>query len=139
MFISNKRGQSILEYTILLGVVVAALLVMQSFVKRGFQGGLKSSADKMGETFSAGNTTISQNNTMENDQEVVTEVNTGSEIKAFRSEVTGTADKGVYSMNTRGGATVVSEQKVATDAATQEKTRWNEFDTTTVDNFAAPF
>lgn len=33
MFLSRKKGQSILEYSLLIGVVVSALLVMQKYIK----------------------------------------------------------------------------------------------------------
>jgi exopolysaccharide biosynthesis protein len=38
------KGQSTLEYAILIAVIIAALLAMQNFVKRGVQGRLRSTA-----------------------------------------------------------------------------------------------
>lgn len=35
--LKNKRGQSTVEYAIVVGVVVAALVAMQTYVKRGMQ------------------------------------------------------------------------------------------------------
>ena len=35
--LSNKKGQSTVEYAIVVGVVVAALVAMQTYVKRGLQ------------------------------------------------------------------------------------------------------
>lgn len=37
----HKRGQSILEYVVLVGVVVAALTVMTTYVRRAIQANLK--------------------------------------------------------------------------------------------------
>ena len=60
--INRKKAQSTLEYVILIILVVAALLTMQIYVKRGIQGRLRSSADDIGEQFStAGNMTVITN------------------------------------------------------------------------------
>jgi hypothetical protein len=53
----GKKGQSTLEYAILIGVVVAGLIAMQVYLKRGIQGGLRESADTAGKQFSPGHTT----------------------------------------------------------------------------------
>ena len=53
----RTRGQSTLEYVILIGFVVAALIALGVYKKRGIQGRLRSSTDQVGEQFSAGNTT----------------------------------------------------------------------------------
>lgn len=53
MFIAmNRRGQSTLEYAILIAIVVAALLTVQTYVKRGLQGRARSAADDIGGQFS---------------------------------------------------------------------------------------
>jgi len=60
MFIKlNKRAQSTLEYGIVIAVVVAALIAMQIYFKRGIQGKLKQSTDDIGSQFSPGQTNIS--------------------------------------------------------------------------------
>ncbi len=51
------RGQGILEYVALLGVVVCAILIMQVFIKRAYQGKLKQDADSLGSQYSPGHTT----------------------------------------------------------------------------------
>jgi uncharacterized protein (UPF0333 family) len=53
------RGQSTLEYVILVGFVVAALIAMGVYMKRGYEGRLKASTDEIGQQYSAGNTTSS--------------------------------------------------------------------------------
>lgn len=136
MFIRKNSGQSVLEYAVLLGVVIAAILIMQVFVKRGYQGGLKDSADKMGEAFSAGGTTIREDRALNDDQTIVEEVATGEEIEDFTEEaITGTVDKGVYSYSSRTGGEVTATTQKATDSATQEITRWDDYQTDAVENF----
>ncbi|MFH0753753.1 MAG: hypothetical protein V2A70_04240 [Candidatus Omnitrophota bacterium] len=49
--IKNKRGQSILEYAVLIVIVIAALLSLQTYIKRGIQGRLKSATDDIGEQY----------------------------------------------------------------------------------------
>jgi len=41
----NKKAQSTAEYVIVLGLIVAAVLAMQTYVKRGFQGRIKDAVD----------------------------------------------------------------------------------------------
>jgi hypothetical protein len=57
MFRLNKRAQSTLEYAVLVFVIVAALITMQAYVKRGMQGRIRSSTDEIGEQYSPGYTT----------------------------------------------------------------------------------
>ena len=47
----NRKGQSTVEYALIIAVVIAGLLLMQHYIKRGYAGKLKSSADDMGEQF----------------------------------------------------------------------------------------
>ncbi|RJP27418.1 MAG: class III signal peptide-containing protein [Candidatus Omnitrophota bacterium] len=55
MFIHlNKRGQSTLEYALIIAVIIAALIAMQTYFKRGLQGRLKQASDDVGEQFSSG-------------------------------------------------------------------------------------
>jgi len=57
MFCVKTKGQSTLEYVILLGFVVAALIAMGIYMKRGIQGRLRQSTDQVGEQYSARQTT----------------------------------------------------------------------------------
>ena len=56
MFYIKTKGQSTLEYVILLGFVVAALIAMGVYMKRGAQGRLRESTDQIGEQYDARNT-----------------------------------------------------------------------------------
>ena len=53
----NKHGQSLLEYSILFAVILSAILIMQFYVKRGYQGRLKKEADTVGQQYAPGHTT----------------------------------------------------------------------------------
>lgn len=53
----NKRGQSTLEYAVLIAIIVAALVAMQVYIKRGMQGRLRQASDDIGGQFSPGYTT----------------------------------------------------------------------------------
>ena len=47
----KRSGQSMLEYSVLLVIFIAALLTMQVYIKRGIQGRWKSSVDDLGEQY----------------------------------------------------------------------------------------
>jgi hypothetical protein len=55
-FLRKMKGQSTLEYAVLIIIVIGALLSIQVYIKRGVQGRLKSAADDIGEQYSPGNT-----------------------------------------------------------------------------------
>jgi Flp pilus assembly pilin Flp len=55
-FLNKRKGQSTLEYAVLIVIIIAALLAMNQYIKRGLQGRLKSSTDDIGDQFSPGNT-----------------------------------------------------------------------------------
>ena len=56
----RKKGQSTLEYAILIIIIIGALLSIQVYIKRGIQGRLKGAADDIGDQFSPGNTNVVQ-------------------------------------------------------------------------------
>ncbi len=43
----NRRGQNTAEYAILIALVIAAAVAMQTYVKRSVQGGVKYTVDKL--------------------------------------------------------------------------------------------
>jgi len=59
----NRKGQSTLEYAVLIAVVVAALIAMQTYIKRGVQGKFKQASDDIGEQFSPGASTYNYTTT----------------------------------------------------------------------------
>ena len=54
----RQKGQSTLEYAILIIIIIGALLSIQVYIKRGIQGRLKSATDDIGVQFSPGNTNV---------------------------------------------------------------------------------
>ena len=44
----NRKGQNTAEYAILIALIVAGAIAMQTYIKRGFQGGVKYGVDRMG-------------------------------------------------------------------------------------------
>lgn len=48
---ATSGGQTILEYSIVTVIVVAAFITMQMYIKRGFQGRWKASVDDLGEQY----------------------------------------------------------------------------------------
>lgn len=44
----TKRGQTVYEYAIIIGLVVLALSIMQVYLRRGIQAGIKLAADEVG-------------------------------------------------------------------------------------------
>ena len=55
-FLRKMKGQSTLEYAVLIIIVIGALLTIQVYIKRGVTGRLKGAADDIGDQFSVGNT-----------------------------------------------------------------------------------
>lgn len=56
MRIFSRKGQSTLEYAILILIVIVALLAMQTYLKRGVQGRMRESSDNIGEAYTPGYT-----------------------------------------------------------------------------------
>lgn len=51
--LKNKKGQSLVEYALILGAIIVGILFMQLYVRRGVEGMLKSRADSIGEQYSS--------------------------------------------------------------------------------------
>jgi Flp pilus assembly pilin Flp len=52
----SKKAQSTAEYAILIGLVVAALIAMQTYVKRGLNAKMKDATDRFATTTNLGST-----------------------------------------------------------------------------------
>jgi uncharacterized protein (UPF0333 family) len=48
---TSKKGQAVLEFTIVLVIVIGAFIAMQLYMKRGIQGRWKSTIDDFGEQY----------------------------------------------------------------------------------------
>ncbi len=93
----NYRAQSTLEYALIIAVVVAGLVAMQIYMKRGVQGKLRESADQIGEQFEANNTTV--NRTTNRSGTTVQEVLSTGESTSY----TGVESKGAAEVRTEDG------------------------------------
>ena len=47
----NRKGQTILEYTVILIIILGVLVAMKDYIKRGIQGRWKSATDDLGEQY----------------------------------------------------------------------------------------
>ena len=72
----QRRGQVTVEIAVLFGVVVAALVFMAIYFQRGVQGGVRSSADSLGQQFSATGAWNQTSTTHQTTNETKTSVNT---------------------------------------------------------------
>lgn len=85
MFIKIKKAQSTLEYAILIAVIVAGLVTMQVFMKRSYQGRLRSSTDQIGEQFSPEDSTYEYTTKYTSNTEELT--NTADALKGSKSKL----------------------------------------------------
>jgi uncharacterized protein (UPF0333 family) len=98
-YLNQKRGQSTLEYAVLIVVIIGALLTIQVYIKRGVQGRLKSAADDIGDQYSDGNTNQLKQ-TIRNSYTEET-FNAGSSVSNMLcAEVTNTTDNSII-LNTQ--------------------------------------
>lgn len=88
-----NKGQSTLEYAVIIVVVAAALLAMQIYMKRGVQGKMRESTDSIGEQFDAVDTESS-----------FTSQSSGTTVQEIAGGVTN-----VYSGSGGGSAAVTDE------------------------------
>jgi Flp pilus assembly pilin Flp len=47
----NRKGQSIIEYTVIIVIILGVMIAMKDYVKRGVQGRWKSAADGLGDQY----------------------------------------------------------------------------------------
>ena len=102
-YLNKKRGQSTLEYAVLVVVVVAALISIQVYVKRSYQGRMKSSADDIGDQFSPGNTNaiIAQKTSSHESQQFGVGGQGLQRTTLLNDEITNTVSQQVILHNTR--------------------------------------
>jgi len=73
-----RKAQSTLEYVLLIGVVVGALLAMQTYLKRSIQGRMQIIGDQMGDQYTPSGTYREENMLVSNDQ--IIEVTTNDDV-----------------------------------------------------------
>jgi uncharacterized protein (UPF0333 family) len=90
----RNKGQSLLEYSILIVCIVAALYAMQHYMKRAIQGRVKRAGDEIGEPYDSAvqnstlTTTINGTVTVDTDMETLYTDVDGYPVGGFRSNVT---------------------------------------------------
>ena len=97
-YLNQKRGQSTLEYAVLIIVIIGALLTIQVYIKRGVQGRLKSAADDIGDQYSDGNT-----------NSIKKTLRSSTSEETFGIDSTGKAAQGVSNSTMTGTGEVVNE------------------------------
>ena len=76
----DKRGQSALEYTALVAILVGALLTMAVYIKRSLAGRLRGSADSIGEQYAPGRTTSDMTLTVSSDTKTASELQLDQDV-----------------------------------------------------------
>ena len=143
----KRKSQSILEYAILIAVVVAAILIMQTFMKRGVQGRLKDSSEKIGggTSYSASGTTILEDRHMNATSNRVIEESTatgGTDSPIAKMQgmagmtVHPTGDK-AYSATAVSGGETKSKTLTKTADAANETFKQGDYSSNTVGDFTA--
>jgi hypothetical protein len=123
MKLLNKRGQSIAEYSILIALVIAAAIGIQTYVKRGWQGRAKDAADEFVGNIVTGYTTAnvglgSVTDAVRTDQFDPTEF-------ARRSTQETLADKQDYAVFSEGTTNLSTERTTKANASDYQSYTYN--------------
>jgi len=123
-----SKAQASLEYAALIGVVVGAIILISTYMKRSVEGKLRANADDVGEQYDVAHGTYHYNSTMVGQQEVTytamgTESSTDPDLKALvDSGFTGynhdsiDMGQGVQAQYTEQGAARHTNEKTVTQA-----------------------
>ena len=98
-YLNQRRGQSTLEYAVLIVVIIGALLTIQVYIKRGVQGRLKSAADDIGDQYSDGNTNVIQ-----------TTVRNSTTVESFNAGVSSSSISGNELTNETENSVIINTQ-----------------------------
>ena len=101
-YLNQKRGQSTLEYAVLIVVIIGALLTIQVYIKRGVQGRLKSAADDIGDQYSDGNTNVIKTTVTNSSTQEMFNAGVSSTVLTGNGERTNTTENSVI-VNTSSG------------------------------------
>jgi len=88
MFRIKRKGQTTIEYVVLLIILMGALIATGNYIKRGIQGRWRSAMDEVGDQYDprAGNVSI-RHRLASNSITLVTVVNTINGIWTFRADM----------------------------------------------------
>ncbi len=103
----KRKGQSTLEYAVIIAVVVGALVAMQHYMKRGVEGKLRESTDNIGEQYSAGNMTSKY---------TTTQIGSTKAKETFGLDSSGNFDQGLSYYKVTQAATQTKRSATGTDA-----------------------
>jgi Flp pilus assembly pilin Flp len=92
MEISNNKAQNMIEYTIVLGIIAAAFVVMNPLMKRGIQAMIRITADQIGNQQGAEQTFNDLERGQMDDYTVSTRAITEKETAEFLGEISYTFD-----------------------------------------------
>lgn len=101
---SALRGQSSLEYAVIIICLVAGLLAMQVYIKRSMQGRLRQAADELGQQYAPKNTTSDITVGVESDMDI--KVETEEKDGKIKTTTTTTIN---YENESRTGTETVAE------------------------------
>jgi len=76
MLTKLRKGQSSLEYAALIGVVVGAVVLMSTYMRRSVEGSLRENSDSIGDQYSYENGSYSYSKTLEAPEVSLTTVTT---------------------------------------------------------------
>ena len=74
----TRKGQTIIEYVVVITCIVAAFIAAQHYLRRALQGRLRSAADQIGEQYAPTNATGGITTTL--DQDILTEIRTDEPV-----------------------------------------------------------
>ena len=99
----STKGQSSVEYTIILIIVLAALLAMQNYFKRGLQGRWRSAIDEVGEQYDP-RTVVGavQHTTLSNSYTVLNAIPFGNGFQTTRIDFSNSIERKTGSMSVGG-------------------------------------
>ena len=103
----NHKGQTILEYTVIVIIILGVMIAMKDYIKRGIQGRWKSAADGFGDQYDP--QSVNSNivyATQANSQSIVTVTN-GSDASTGQSGLWTNRLDTVNSLETKTGSTQV--------------------------------
>ncbi len=103
--LKRSRGQSTLEYALIIAVVVGGLLAMQIYMKRGMEGRMRKSADDIGKQFDAQSTYVHHETTKKGTSVEVTD-QTGKTAVYSDSSAVGGAGSTAETTDFKGTETV---------------------------------
>ena len=110
----NRKGQNIAEYSILIALVIAAAVAMQTYVKRGLQGRIADAVDHTGEGAEVGGSTL----TFSGQQYEPYYIDSSGNVVSDR--------KYGEALGARGETTktIIGEEETRREAGAYEKAKW---------------